>query len=87
VGTGGEGVGGGAGVGGGPGRVFFFFFFLSFSFLFFSFRNFRIWFQDMVLGTWDLNFGAWIFTPGLQSGHRPRAPTSKKRNKIVDHHY
>jgi hypothetical protein len=44
--------------------------------------NFGAWgilgygFQDMVFETWDLNFGAWIFTQGLQSGLRPRAPTS-----------
>jgi hypothetical protein len=36
----------------------------------------RYGFQNMVFGTWDLNFGAWIFTHGLQSGLRPRGPTS-----------
>jgi hypothetical protein len=25
-------------------------------------RNFRIWFSGHDFRTWDLNFGAWIFT-------------------------
>jgi hypothetical protein len=42
--------------------------------------NFGAWeilgygFQDMVFKTWDLDF-----TQGLQSGLRPRAPTSNVR--------
>jgi hypothetical protein len=43
-------------------------------------RNFRIWFQDMVFKTWDLNFGE----PGdftVSKGHKHPLVSKNGKNK------